>query len=131
MPKPSPVSNELSKPYWDGCNRGELLFQRCTNCSNAQFYPRSICIRCYSKALTWECSSGVGIVETFTEVHRGVATAFAEEVPYVVALIQLKEGFRLMSNIVGARDKLEIGAPVAAEFEQRERQKVPVFRVTV
>jgi uncharacterized protein len=116
--KPLPVPTQETRPYWDGCKRHELRIQRCAACGHYQFYPRLYCAKCFSDRFEWITASGRATVLSFTIVRRPVSSAFAGDVPYVVALVTLEEGPSMMTNIIGcAPDQLAIGMPVAVTFE--------------
>ncbi len=95
------IENGDSRTYWEGVRQGRLLFQSCKNCSHLQFPPRHLCIKCWSKDLTWTESNGRGIVESFTIVHRAPTPDLRDKVPYAVAMVLLTEGPRMIANIVG------------------------------
>jgi uncharacterized OB-fold protein len=118
LPVP-PITPEAA-PYWDGARHGKLLLQRCAACGALRFYPRARCPSCWSDAVEWTEASGRGRVASFTVIHRPPAPAFASRVPYVVALIDLDEGPRMMANVVGdgARD-VRIDERVRVTFEER------------
>jgi hypothetical protein len=97
LPKPTP----WSKPFWDGCKRHELFIQNCKDCKNPIFYPKLFCPHCLSPNLEWVKAGGRGKVYSYTVVHSYAPTEFSEDIPYIVAVIELQEGVRLMSNIVG------------------------------
>jgi uncharacterized protein len=101
------IENADSKPYWEGARQGRLLFQRCNNCGHLQFPPRHLCVKCWSDSLGWIESSGRGTVESFTIVHRAPTPDLREKVPYVVAVVLLAEGPRMVTNIVGS-DTLQV-----------------------
>ena len=126
FPRPTPET----EVYWQGCRKHELLLQRCTQCNEFQFYPRIICTKCTSENLEWVKASGRGRVLTFTIVRRAVSEAYAADVPYVVALIQLDEGPKMMSNVVQCDpETLDIGSPVQVVFEDwSDEISVPQFR---
>ncbi len=128
--KPIPILDEVSKTFWQGCQRQELLLQKCRDCGRFQFYPRPICITCMSRNLEWVRSSGRGTVHSFTVVHQNVMPGFAQEVPYVFAIIELAEGVRLSTNIVGcAPADVYIGMPVVVVFEAISPEiSLPKFR---
>jgi len=86
-------------PYWEGIAKGELRYQRCGACDAAIFYPRSLCPACGATEPGWHVSAGEGEVYACTVVHRS-PPAHAKDTPYVVALIDLAEGFRMMSRVV-------------------------------
>ncbi len=89
-----------AKPFWEGIARGELRLQRCEDCGRAVFYPRALCPYCHSDRLGWFVASGSGTVYSFTTVHRGFGE-FAGQAPYSLAAIDLDEGPRMLSRIVG------------------------------
>jgi len=114
--KPTPLPDDVSRPYWEGCARGELLIQQCTSCNHRQFYPRAMCTQC-SGEVEWITCSGRGTVHTFTIVRQYGARPFRDELPYVVAMIELEEGPRMMGNVTDCPvDDVRIGMPVEAYF---------------
>lgn len=125
--KPIPRPNADSQPYWEACNRSELTYQRCGACGHAQFYPRSLCIQCNSMDLSWQKSSGRATVYSFTEMHRAAIPSYQADVPYLVALLELEEGFRLVANVEGPTHGVQIGTKGRIVFEDRGEQKVPKF----
>jgi len=130
--KPLPVINEESRPFWEGCKRHELVLQRCEDCGAVIYYPRALCTACHSERLAWQPVSGEGTIYSFTVCHRPAGPAFKEDAPYVVALIDLKEGARMLSNIVtddpGA---VRIGQAVHVSFDDvTDEVTLPKFVVT-
>ena len=101
------IENGDSKPYWEGARQGRLLLQHCKNCGHVQFPPRHLCAKCWNYGLAWVESSGRGTIESFTIVHRAPTPEFRDKVPYVVAAILLKEGPRMVTNLVGP-DALQV-----------------------
>lgn len=129
---PTPVANADSTVYWNAARERRLVIRKCRSCSQLHFMPRHLCPVCWSEDLEWVDSKGTGTVHSFTVVRRAPLATFAARVPYVVALIDLDEGPRMVTNIVGD-DALEvrIGDPVKVEFEERgEGAMVPQFRRT-
>ncbi len=126
FPRPTPET----EVYWQGCRKHELLLQRCTQCNEFQFYPRIICTKCTSENLEWVKATGRGRVLTFTIIRRAVSEAYAADVPYVIALIQLDEGPKMMSNVVQCDpETLVVGSPVQVVFEDwSDEISVPQFR---
>jgi uncharacterized protein len=131
MSKILPRPTETSAPYWQGCQQGELRLQKCNACQQVQFYPRIMCSHCQHQSLDWVVASGGGEIASFTVVRRGVSDAYPA--PYIVALIDLEEGPRMMSHIVGADPvSVAIGDAVLVEFEEwSDEITMPVFRVVV
>ena len=125
FPRPTPET----KAYWHGCRKHELLLQRCSQCNEFQFYPRIVCTKCASENLEWIKASGQGKILTFTIVRHPVSEAYAADVPYVVALIELDEGPTMMSNVVECDpEALKIGDPVQVMFEDwSEDISIPKF----
>ena len=105
-----------SAPYWEGIAAGELRYQRCGACDAAIFYPRSICPVCGTPDPAWQVSAGEGVVHACSVIHRA-PPAHADEAPYVVALVDLAEGFRMMSRIVDcAPDAVAVGKNVRVVY---------------
>jgi uncharacterized OB-fold protein len=117
---PVPIVNADSAPYWEGARRDQLLLQQCTDCQTFRFFPRYLCTHCGSEKVEWVEVSGRGTVHSFTIVHRAAFPAFQARTPYVVALVDLAEGPRMMTNIIG-EDALgvDIGEVVQVVFEPR------------
>lgn len=114
LPRPTPES----APFWQGCRDGKLLLQYCGSCGTYQFYPRMICANCMSEQIEWREASGQGTVETYTIVTRAVSEAYAADAPYVIALITLAEGPRMMSNVMGCDvGSVRCGMQVEVVFE--------------
>ena len=126
--KTQPVATPLTLPYWEGCAAGELRLQWCGACERHQFYPRSVCAECLGP-VDWVAASGQGRVETWTVVRHPVGEAYADDVPYVVALIHLAEGPRMMSIVRGPVDQIVTGTDVEVCYESwGEDFTVPVFK---
>jgi uncharacterized OB-fold protein len=116
---PAPQPSALSAPFWEGCQHGELLFQRCGDCGAATHTPAFICSRCTSRALTWERSSGQGTIYSWTTVWRPQIPAF--EVPYAPIIVDMDEGWHMLSNLVGCdHEDVAVGLTVAVEFHPLE-----------
>ena len=125
IPLPSPTA--LSQPHWDGCREGRLMVQRCRDCTTYVFIPQPRCTACHADALEWVESSGRGTVYSYTVVHRAPRPQF--ETPYVVAIIELEEGWHMLSNVIGcAVDAVDVGMPVTARFTgMSEEITLPYF----
>jgi len=105
-----------SAPYWEGVANGELRYQRCGDCDAAIFYPRSLCPACGVPDPHWHVSSGDGVVYACSVIHRA-PPAHKDDVPYVVALVDLAEGFRMMSRVVDCDpDKVAVGQGVRVVY---------------
>ena len=117
-PKPRPMNETLSKPFWEATKRHELVLPRCSTCSKIFFYPREQCPNCYSSDLDWTQVSGKGRLYTFTVVHQTAHPAFQPESPHIYAIIQLNEGPRMPSNLIGCDiEDARIDMPVEAVFD--------------
>lgn len=128
--KPLPTIVGETRPYWEACRRGQLVIQRCARCGEYQFYPRGICAHCWSTEVEWVEVSGRGTVWTYTVTYQNRTPGFAEEVPYVLALVELAEGVKLFTNIVECRpQEVRIGMPVEVTFVRaNDRVTVPYFK---
>jgi hypothetical protein len=116
LPAPEPVSSE----FWAAAAEGRLLIQRCPSCGARQFYPRALCTTCGDNP-EWEEASGRGTVHTFTVIRQQGARPFRDELPYVVAVIELDEGPRMMGNITGCPiESVSIGMAVRAYVVEAE-----------
>src|SRR5438876_438099 len=127
--KPLPEITAESKPFWDACARHELLVQKCRACGTVQYYPRGVCAACWSADVEWTPSAGRGRVYTFTVTYRTQARGFRDELPYVLAWIELEEGVQVMSNIVAVDPaKVAVGLPVRVTFDDvKEGLSIPKF----
>ena len=116
-PRPAPVPDSDSAPYWSAAHDGRLVVQRCVVCGARQLYPRDRCLKCRG-AVEWIEASGRGTVYSFTVIRQNYTRPFRDQIPYVVALVDLEEGPRVMTNVVGCDpDDVHIGMPVRATFE--------------
>lgn len=125
IPLPHPTA--LSKPHWDACREGVLLVQRCRQCAAYVFIPQPCCNRCQSTELDWVASSGRGKVYSFSVVHRAPRPQF--EVPYIVAVIELEEGWHMLSNVLECPlDAMAVDLPVEVAFRKlTEEITLPYF----
>lgn len=128
--RPLPTISGETRPYWEACRRGQLLIQRCYGCEAYQFYPRAICSNCWSGDVRWIGSSGKGTVWTFTITRQNRTSGFAEEVPYVLALVELEEGIKMFTNVVECDPgDVTVGMPVEVTFVRATDQvSVPYFK---
>ena len=129
MAKPIPRPTPTEQPFYDACSEGKLVLQHCQHCGHVLFYPRTHCDACQSDQLAWEDASGAGTIASYTVVRRAVSADF--ETPYVIALIDLAEGPRMMSQIIDADpDALAVGLSVKVDFAAwSEDITLPVFRL--
>ena len=116
--KPLPRIDEESRGWWEALARHELYLQRCRDCGTPRLPPRAVCPACLSSAVEWARASGRATVHTFTVTHQNQAPGFREELPYVLAVVELAEGPRIMTNVVGCPpDTVRIGMPLEVVFD--------------
>jgi uncharacterized OB-fold protein len=128
--KPLPRPTPETLPYWEGARAGELRIQRCLDCQEFYFYPRPFCPRCFKDRVEWVRVSGRARLHSYVINHRP-APGFEEQAPYAIAVVELEEGVKLMSNIVGVEntpENLVLDMPLEVAFEEREGMCIPVFR---
>jgi len=129
-PKPLPVITQENRPFWEGCKQGRLLLQFCDACQQYQFYPRLYCMHCGAQHPRWVEVSGHGVVYSYTIIRQNKSPEFSADVPYNVALIQLEEGPRMLSNVIDiAFEELRVDLPVSVVFDPvSEDISLPRFR---
>ncbi len=117
--KPRPRPTPTSEPFWEGLGAGELRLQHCNACAAWIHYPRRRCPACFSTDLSWEVVHPGGTVHTFTVARRPTAPPFADEVPQVIAVVELDVGARLTTTLVDVDpDAVRIGMPVTGRFDR-------------
>lgn len=127
MEKPAFRPTADNRPFWDGCQQQKIRYQSCPNCNTVQLIPRSVCTQCHGRRLEWHDASGLGVVLSHTTVYRAPTPAFKGETPYVIALLDMNEGFRLMVNMRGGTDmNIAIGDIVRIRFEARPEGLLPI-----
>lgn len=116
--KPLPIVDPDTEAFWSAAREHRLLLKFCTDCARFHFYPRALCPHCHSDAVEWQEAKGSGTVYSFTVARRPAGPAFKDDAPYVVALVDLDEGARMMSNIMGcAPEQVRIGQRVHVVFD--------------
>jgi uncharacterized OB-fold protein len=119
---------EEATPFWTGLQQGVLQLPWCDACQAAVYYPRSFCPRCHADVTGWRRMSGRGSVYAFGIEHRSIAGCDLEP-PFVVALVDLEEGCRMVTNILDEPDAVEVGMEVEVVFSPTgSGQMVPRFR---
>jgi hypothetical protein len=114
-------------PFWEACERGELVLPYCLACADFFFYPRTLCPRCGSRELEWRPASGRGRLYTFCIQHQTPLPELREAVPFVTALVELEEGPRMMTLLVDVEpDPAAIRCELPVEVTFRDGH--PVFR---
>ena len=120
-----------TEPFWEATKNHELRYQVCDDCSGIVFYPRHHCTHCLGSKLSWKNSKGQGTIYTYSIVRQNYHPAFKERIPYVIAWIDLDEGFRILSNVVGVDDPtkdVEIGQRVQVEWQDYDSVSLPLFK---
>ncbi|MCZ6558238.1 MAG: Zn-ribbon domain-containing OB-fold protein [SAR324 cluster bacterium] len=118
--KAMPVPTPETQHYWDGAKAGELLLQRCKDCGKTYFPPRPFCPECASRSVEVIKASGKGKLYSYIINHRP-APGFEEEAPYAIAVVELDEGPRLMTNIVDCEqtpEALQLDMALEVTFEK-------------
>lgn len=119
FPRPLPRIEGDAAPFWRALAAGRIELPRCTGCARWIFYPRSFCPACLSSDVSWQPLAGSGHVYTFTIVRKPTVPWFFASAPYVYAVVELAEGVRLPTRIVGCEpEDVAIGMAVEAVFER-------------
>ena len=115
LPEPTPVT----RPFWDGLAQGKVRIQQCEDCGAWVFYPRNRCNRCLSEHLRWEEVSGEGTLYTFTVARQPTSPHFVDDVPQLIAVVELDQGVRLTTNLVNvSQDELRVGMRMKPCFDR-------------
>jgi uncharacterized OB-fold protein len=122
--RPFPQPDAVTQPFWDGVAAGKLRLQRCRGCARHVFYPRPVCPYCTSADLEWIDASGRGTVHSFTIVHRAPP---GFDPPYAVALVDLAEGVRMMTGLLGL-DPGQAAVGLEVELAIAGEPPLPYFR---
>ena len=118
LPKPRPVPTPVSSPFWEALREERVVIQRCDDCATWVFYPRARCPHCLSDRLTWTQVAARGTVYTFSVAEQATALPFADEVPQLLAIVELDEGVRLSTTLVDvAPSAVKIGLAVEPVFD--------------
>lgn len=129
-PRPVPRITHDSQEFWRFATQGKLLLRVCRKCENVFYYPRLLCPRCLSEDLDSRAAAGSGTVHAFSIVYRAPDVSFRDSVPYVVAIIELAEGPRMLSNVTHCDvDTVRVGMPVELWFDSVSSEiSLPKFR---
>ena len=129
--KPLPQPTPETKPFWDSCKRHAMELPRCKDCGRFHYYPRALCPHCWSPNLEWVPASGKGTVYSYVINHRP-APGFQDEAPYVIAVVALDEGVRMMTNLVGVDPdpaNITVNMPVQVDYDDVSEQiTLPKYR---
>jgi hypothetical protein len=123
-----PVTDE-AVTFWSATERRELVLPWCTDCDKAFWYPRPVCPRCLSPDIEWRPASGRGEIYAVSVMYRAAHPGMADRVPYAVALVDLDEGIRLLTNVVDVdAEEVRVGMPVEVTWEpMSDGRNLPVF----
>ncbi|MDO8733277.1 MAG: OB-fold domain-containing protein [Actinomycetota bacterium] len=129
---PLPLPNELTKPFWEGAAKGQLVIQRCNACGHLQHAPEPVCSACLSFDLGSAAVSGTGTVYTFCIATQAFHPYFEDKLPFVIAVVELDDqpGLKMITNIVDVDpDSVRVGDRVGVTFNLLgEGFMLPVFR---
>ena len=127
--KPQPRITPWAAPLWEGCAQGKLTLPYCDKCEACFYYPRRWCPQCFNQDLSWQEVSGKGKVYSFSVIHQAPMASYQGDVPYVLAVIELQEGPRMMTNVVNCRvEDVSVEMPVEVTFEERGDMTIPQFQ---
>ena len=129
MPKALPQPTPETQPFWDAAAQGELRIQRCVTTGKFFFYPRPYSPYAFDGEVEWVTVSGDATLYSYNINHRP-ARGFEDETPYAIAVVELAEGPRMMTNIVGIEntpENLVLDMPLKVQFQERDGITVPVF----
>lgn len=128
--KPIPTIQPWTEAFWKAARQHQLVIQYCSDCQSYIFYPRKRCPECWSSSLEWKPASGRASVYTFTVTRDMVEPKFMPDLPYILALVDLEEGVRMMTRIVECDpENVTIGMHVEVVFEDiTETHALPFFR---
>lgn len=130
--KPLPLLKDENRPFWEACREHKLRMQQCDGCGHIRFPINHVCPRRLDMAVHWQALSGRGTVFAYVVLHQVYNQAFAQDVPYNVALVQLEEGPRMYSNVVGvAVDAVKVGDALEVGFDRvTDEVTIPRFRLS-
>ncbi|MEF8789072.1 MAG: Zn-ribbon domain-containing OB-fold protein [Haloarculaceae archaeon] len=128
-PRPVPEVTPESEPYWAGAAEGKLLLSECADCGLVYHYPRALCPDCFGENVSWLEASGTGEVYSYSVAHT-MSGWPEEDLPLVLAYVELDEGPRVMTNVRADPEDVAVGTRVRVEFvdtETEEAVAIPVF----
>jgi hypothetical protein len=128
--KPLPTVNDDNREFWRGCRNHQLRFQRCKNCGHVRWPASLICPACLCRESNWIVSEGRGKIYTFVVYHVAYHPGFKDDLPYVVAVVELKEGPHVLTNIVDCPiAEISCDMPVEVIWKDvSEEISLPLFR---
>jgi len=129
--KPLPTIGDENREFWESARQNELKMQKCSECGHIRYPISHVCPKCLSEGFAWQKLSGEGEILSYIVFHQKYSPAFADDLPYNVALIELKEGPRMYSNIVGVpNDAPRVGDRVSVVFDAVTSEvSIPRFKL--
>jgi uncharacterized protein len=129
--KPLPTITDENRPFWEGCTEGKLRMQQCGECGHIRYPINHCCPKCLSYKFEWKELSGRGEVFSYVVFHQLYNKAFEKDIPYNVALVQLEEGPRMYSNVVGVdNDAVKVGDKLQVTFDPVTPEiTIPRFKI--
>jgi uncharacterized protein len=130
LTKPIPSITPNMAEFFEGARNGRLMIQKCDQCGTLRFPAHELCTNCLSTRAHWAPVSGRGEIYSFNIMHQVYHPAFAAEVPYAVVVVQLEEGCKFVSNLLGVRPhEIKVGMPVEVTFEKmNDDVTIPKFK---
>ena len=129
--KPMPVPTEISAPFWEGLKAERVLIQQCNPCGQWVFSPRRHCPACLAHALSWREVSGEATLYSFTVTRIPTLPDFADEMPQMLAVVELDQGVRMNTNLVGLEaSEVSIGMRLRPVFAEVDAQGNRLLRFT-
>jgi acyl dehydratase/uncharacterized OB-fold protein len=126
-----PVMTEISRPFWQGLNEGEVRIQQCNQCEGWVFFPRRHCSHCLAHDLEWRPVSGRGTLYSYTLTRSPTLPEFADELPQMLAVVELEQGVRINSTLVGLEeDEIKVGMALKAVLDQVDAKGNTLLRFT-
>ena len=128
--KAIPVPGPESVPFWEGAKNHRLMGQKCLQCHHYWFPPSSVCTSCGNRDIEWVALSGMGTIFSFVVFHRLYHRGWEGEIPYVVGVIELEEGARMLSNVIGIPvEDVKCDMPVRVVFDNAtDELTLPKFK---
>jgi uncharacterized OB-fold protein len=129
--KPLPTITDENRGFWEGCKIGKLRMQKCDDCGHIRYPISNVCPKCLSYNFKWSDLSGRGEVFSYVIFHQLYNKAFEKDIPYNVAMVQLEEGPRMFSNVVGVEnDAVKVGDKLEVTFDSVTPEiTIPKFKL--
>lgn len=114
------VDDPATAPFWDGTRQGRIVVPFCTDCGYLRWPPGPFCTECLSRNTEWKEISPTGTLWSYAIYHRAMSPKYADEIPYMVALVELDDGPRMYGRLLAGAANVEVGVPVRAVFHEIE-----------